>query len=558
VGEGNLLSGATTSAIQIIGGSDIVIAGNLIGTDATGTKALGSGFSAIEIDTFASDVRIGGSGSGEGNVISGNWIGIYLGIASNVTIQGNRMGTDITGVQPVPNHYAAIVVAAEAATDTMIGGIAPGEGNVIAFNFGEGVAPGTDEGAGGIRNLGLRATIRGNSMYENGHLAVDNGNDGIDFNDPDDPDDGPNLRQNFPIVHLVSFAAPTITIDGTLDSTPDTTFDLDCYADDECSARPAGPLQGRVYLGPGQVTTDGSGHGSFSVEFPIAMDPSHEIAATATDPAGNTSELSQRRILGTQPRSGDPAGGTIVTVTGTHFLPGATVQVGGHNATDIVVSSEHELTATMPALPPGTIADLLINNSDGTSGDLYPAWLADFTDVPPVHQFHSFVEAIVVNGIAAGCGGENYCVDAPVTRAQMAIFLLKGKHGLCYLPPAATGTVFGDVHPGDFAADWIEALAAEEITGGCGGGNYCPGNPVRRDQMAVFLLKSEHGASYGPPSCTAGFFYDVACPSVFADWIQQLFVEQVTGGCGGGNYCPSDPNKRGQMAVFITKTFGLQ
>ena len=106
-------------------------------------------------------------------------------------------------------------------------------------------------------------------------------------------------------------------------------------------------------------------------------------------------------------------------------------------------------------------------------------------------------------------------------------------------------------------ADWIEALATEGITGGCGGGNYCPQNPVRRDQMAVFLLKAAHGSGYVPPACT-GVFPDVPCPGQFADWIEQLTEEQITGGCGGGNYCPGNPNTRGQMAVFIVKTFELQ
>ena len=74
--------------------------------------------------------------------------------------------------------------------------------------------------------------------------------------------------------------------------------------------------------------------------------------------------------------------------------------------------------------------------------------------------------------------------------------------------------------------------------------------------MAVFLLKAEHGSSYAPPACS-GDFLDVACPSAFADWIEQLAAEGITGGCGGGNYCPLSNNTRGQMAVFIVKTFNL-
>ena len=147
-------------------------------------------------------------------------------------------------------------------------------------------------------------------------------------------------------------------------------------------------------------------------------------------------------------------------------------------------------------------------------------------------------------------------MDQPTLRQQMAVFLLKGKHGLCYTPPPCAGT-FGDVPCPSTFADWIEALASEGISGGCGGGNFCPANPVRRDQMAPFLLKAEHGSSYTPPTCT-GMFSDVPCPSLFADWIEQLFAESITGGCSGGNYCPQNPATRGQMAVFLSITFGLQ
>ena len=69
----------------------------------------------------------------------------------------------------------------------------------------------------------------------------------------------------------------------------------------------------------------------------------------------------------------------------------------------------------------------------------------------------------------------------------MAPFLMKALLGSVYAPPPATGTVFGDVSAGSFAAAWIEDLATRSITGGCGGGNYCPTDPNTRGQMAVFL-----------------------------------------------------------------------
>jgi hypothetical protein len=110
-----------------------------------------------------------------------------------------------------------------------------------------------------------------------------------------------------------------------------------------------------------------------------------------------------------------------------------------------------------------------------------------------------------------------------------------------------------------FAADWIEQLAAEGITGGCGGGNFCPDAPVTRAQVAVFLLKGEHGSAYAPPACTGAFadVACLPTPAFAADWIEQLAAEGITAGCGNGNFCPGGLNTRGQMAVFLTKAFNL-
>jgi serine protease AprX len=184
----------------------------------------------------------------------------------------------------------------------------------------------------------------------------------------------------------------------------------------------------------------------------------------------------------------------------------------------------------------------------------------DFLDVPPSNTFHDFVNAVARNGVTAGCGLGNYCPTDAVNRAQMAVFLLKSKLGASHVPPPATGTAFLDVPQGSFAADWIEELASLGVTGGCGSGNYCPGAPVTRAQMAVFLLKTHLGSAYVPPSCI-GLFADVACPSGFAvDWVEDLYGRAVTGGCSASPllYCPDNANTRGQMAVFLTKTFSLQ
>jgi hypothetical protein len=230
------------------------------------------------------------------------------------------------------------------------------------------------------------------------------------------------------------------------------------------------------------------------------------------------------------------------------------VTIGGQPAANVSIFSTTEIDATTPNLPPGP-HDVTVANTDGTTGTLPNGWIADFLDVPPANPFYNDVVSLAANGITGGIGNGLYGVANPVLRQQMAVFLLKAKLGVCYVPLPCAG-VFSDVPCPSTFASWIEAFAAEGITGGCGNGVYCPQNPVRRDQMAVFLLKARYGAGYVPPACS-GDFPDVPCPGLFADWIEQLAAEGITSGCGGGNYCPTNPNTRGQMAVFVVKTFEL-
>jgi hypothetical protein len=527
------------------------IEGNFVGTDVTGTLPLGNGDFGVECND--ANNTIGGSAAGAGNLIAFNLNGGINteGGCNGLVVQGNFIGTDATGTVPMGNHGPAITLYGD--TGATIGGIGAGEANTIAYNGTGGVSGAVWVGAT------TGATIRGNSIHDNLGLGIDlsatGGPDGATPNDLGDADAGGNNLQNFPIVTSVTNGANT-TVDGLLNSTANTTFDLDFYANPACSRFPRDFAQGTTYIGSSQVTTDGSGNGIFHVTTLAATAAGTPVSATATDPGGNTSEFSQRLPFLINPTSGDSGGGTALTISGTNFLDGATVKVGGVDASGVVVNSYFSISATTPALPPGSANDVLVSNTDGTAGTLVKGFVADFLDVPSGQQFHFYVTTLVSNAITAGIGGGLYGVNDNTLRQQMAVFILKGKHGLCYVPPTCTG-VFTDVPCPSTFANWIEAMANEGITGGCGVGIYCPQNPVRRDQMAVFLLKAEHGSSYVPPACT-GIFQDVACPSPFADWIEQLFHESITGGCGGNNYCPLQPNTRGQMAVFITKTFNLQ
>ncbi len=228
----------------------------------------------------------------------------------------------------------------------------------------------------------------------------------------------------------------------------------------------------------------------------------------------------------------------------------------------VITAGQTTRQIVFDAAPPGTtmVCTVVETNAGCSSPTATKNIQVDFLDVPPSNTFHDYVNAVARNGVTAGCGGGNYCGTSVVTRAQMAVFLLKAEHGSSFVPPSCTGT-FTDVPcPGGFAVDWIEQLAFEGITGGCGGTNYCPNNAVRRDQMAVFLLKAHLGSGYVPPPATGTIFTDVPAGAFAADWIEDLYARGVTGGCLTNplRYCPTNSNNRQQMAVFITKTFSLQ
>jgi hypothetical protein len=184
-----------------------------------------------------------------------------------------------------------------------------------------------------------------------------------------------------------------------------------------------------------------------------------------------------------------------------------------------------------------------------------------FADVPSSHSAFEYIETVYANGVTLGCSQSplKYCPSNPVTRDQMAVFLLRAEHGSSYAPPAATG-VFTDVPAGHWARAWIEQLYHESITSGCvlSPLQYCPSDQFTRDQMEVFLLRAEHGSSYSPPTAT-GVFTDVPAGHWAQAWIEQLYHEEITSGCvlSPLQFCPAATVTRDQMAVFLTLTFDL-
>jgi S-layer homology domain len=190
------------------------------------------------------------------------------------------------------------------------------------------------------------------------------------------------------------------------------------------------------------------------------------------------------------------------------------------------------------------------------SGYIGPLQL--FGDVSPSYAFYKYVQGLYASEITSGCAVGQFCPDANISREQMAVFLVRGIHGATFVPPPATG-VFSDVSAGSFTAPYIEQLLADGITSGCATSplRFCPADPVKRAQMAVFLLRAKHGSGYAPPAAS-GIFSDVAADFT-RPFIEQLYNEAITSGCATSplRYCPASPVTRGQMAVFLLRTFSL-
>ncbi len=252
-------------------------------------------------------------------------------------------------------------------------------------------------------------------------------------------------------------------------------------------------------------------------------------------------------------------GASITGVSGSGTTYTVTVNTGTGNGTIRldVVDDNTIIDAASNPLGGGTAGD-----GNFSSGETYTIIRdATFSDVDTDYWAWNFIERLYAAGITSGCGTNPlvYCPTTTVTRDQMAVFLLRGKHGSSYAPPTATG-VFQDVPTNYWAADWIEQLAVEGITSGCNVSpkQYCPTTAVTRDQMAVFLLRAKHGSNYAPPTAT-GVFDDVPTNYWAADWIEQLAAEGITAGCSTtpSLYCPATPVTRDQMAVFLVRSFNL-
>lgn len=299
--SGNVVGGTTASARNLISGngSGIVmpnvfrdeahsnqVQGNFIGTDLSGNARLGNSQYGVLILTDASAVKspgnnlVGGTVPGARNVISANEIGIACVNTDGNTVQGNFIGTGIDGITPLGNTLQGVQIFDS--SDNRIGGAGSSAGNTIAYAGSDGVHV---AGSTSVRNA-----ISSNTIFSNGLLGIDLGDDGVLPNDLCDADAGANALQNFPSLTSALASGLALTIQGSLNSTPSSVFRVEFFSNAECD--PSGFGEGEKFIGSTTVSTGANCMATFNAVLP-AVAVGRFLTATATDAAGNTSEFSQ-------------------------------------------------------------------------------------------------------------------------------------------------------------------------------------------------------------------------------------------------------------------------
>jgi len=302
--------GAAIAAGAGTGNTNAVIEGCFVGTDPGGTIAQPNTNGIVLSRSFRG--RVGGPGPAQRNLIAGNaQAGILLRATNpddflhNLTIQGNFIGTGRSGNSPLGNRTLGILAEAGSATtnsvvadnvisDNLQGGIRlAGNRNFVMRNkIGLGADGVTALGNGGPGVLvaeGTGHSVLGNSISQNLGLAIDLGTPGLDLNDPDDRDTGPNDLQNKPILTSVTDSGPVL-VSGALHSGPNTTYRIEFFHSPDFA--PANQPQARTFIGSLEVTTDEAGRANFTAPVTLASNDGL-ITATATDAAGSTSEISK-------------------------------------------------------------------------------------------------------------------------------------------------------------------------------------------------------------------------------------------------------------------------
>ncbi len=431
---GNTIGGTTPAARNLISanygygiiysatnqsGTNNRVKGNLIGTDRTGTRALGnqSGGVAGEAGSFI----VGGPEAGAGNVISGNG-GTGL-VSENAMVQGNFIGTDVTGTLALGNVDGVEISGNVTLTQNLIefngyfGMDALAGGNFITKNT---IAFNGTVDTPAFNSAGVIATggnlISQNAIFSN--VGPDLALGGLNAPPPDT--DG---IQNYPVLNSVAIAGAGTQVQGVLDSEPSSSFRLEFFANSErnessfAGAPPGEFGGGRTFLGSLNVTTDANGHASFTADLPALPAGQPFVDATATDitdtgsgPLNSTSGFSPIAALGgpsfVVTNTGDTGLGTLrEAIYSANLTPGA-----------------HTITFDIPATDPrhfyyrndgvaGQVsqADIAVTTatSDANIADIDPDWPYSWFSILPSHDLPQIENTVTIDGYSQPGSLEN-------------------------------------------------------------------------------------------------------------------------------------------------------
>ena len=176
------------------------------------------------------------------------------------------------------------------------------------------------------------------------------------------------------------------------------------------------------------------------------------------------------------------------------------------------------------------------------------------------HWAYEFIEGFYKAHYTAGCA-ENpakYCPDDPITRSQMAVFIIRGMN---LQPDTASPQIYSDTPSSHFAYGYVQklgSLSAFQNVASCNSNlqTFCPDQPLTRAEAAVMIIDA---LGESPPPATSQTFQDVPVSHPAAAHIQRLYEKGITAGCGLSplRYCPSESFTRAQIAVMFSKAFSI-